>query len=195
MYHTLPCTIIGVAPLVLHNGQLANPLHPLTKALKRIAAKRSKTEADLEELARLEWFGSLYLQDGAPCLPGELLEAHLIESAKKRKKGPQARAGLYCEGNFPLRYEGPRDPERLWADPAFRLTVGVRVQRNRVMRTRPIFRTWTLTFTVTYNATLLDPDDIAEFLHVGGEQVGLGDWRPRFGRYMLDAPSRRASGA
>ena len=151
MYHTFPCTIIGVAPLVLHNGQLADPLHPLTKAIKKIASKRGKTEADLEELARLEWYGSLYLQDGAPCLPGEVLEAHLIESAKKRRKGPRARAGLYCEGNFPVLYPGPRDPKALWDDPDFRLTVGVRVQRNRVMRTRPIFRTWTLAFTVTYN--------------------------------------------
>ena len=189
MYHTVHCKIAGVAPLILHNGQLANPLNPLAKQMKQLSGKRHKTEADLEELARLEWYGSLYLEEGAPCVPGELLEAHLIESAKKRKKGPQAKAGLYCEGNFPLLYEGPKDPETLWARPAFRLTVGARVQRNRVMRTRPIFREWALRFQVTFNDALLNAADIEEFLRLGGEQVGLGDWRPRFGRFEVQAES------
>jgi hypothetical protein len=189
MYHTLACTITGVSPLIMHNGQLADPLNPLVKALKKLSSKRDKTEADLEELARLEWYGSLYLQDGAPCMPGELLEAHLVESAKKRKKGPQTKAGLYCNGNFPLRYDGPRDPDVLWADPAYRLTVGARVQRNRVMRTRPIFREWAVTFEVTYNDSLLNAADILDLLRLGGESIGLGDWRPKFGRFVVEPAS------
>jgi hypothetical protein len=118
-----------------------------------------------------------------------VLDAQLIESAKKRKKGPQAKAGIYCDGNFPLLYEGPRDPEALWAQPAFRLTVGARVQRNRVMRTRPIFREWALRVQVTYNDTLLNVADIRELLHLGGEHIGLGDWRPKFGRFEVEEES------
>jgi hypothetical protein len=189
VYHTVHCKIAGVAPLIMHNGQLANPLNPLAKQMKHLSGKRHKTEADLEELARLEWYGSLYLEDGVPCVPGELLEAHLVESAKKRRRGSQAKAGLYCEGTFPLLYEGPRDPEALWERPAFRFTVGARVQRNRVMRTRPIFREWALRFQVTYNDALLNEAEIEEFLRLGGEQVGLGDWRPRFGRFEVQAES------
>ena len=89
--------------------------------------------------AKREWYGGPYVQDGAPCIPGEVLEAHLIESAKKRCKVQQARAGLYCDGNFPLFYAGPWAPDALWEDPMFRLTAGVRVQRSRVMRTGPCF--------------------------------------------------------
>jgi hypothetical protein len=189
MYHTFHCKIIGVSPLIMHNGQLADPLNPLAKAMKQLSGKRDKTDADLAELARLEWYGSLYLEDGAPCMPGEVLEAHLIESAKKRKKGPQAKAGIYCDGNSPLLYEGPRDPEALWAHPEFRLTVGARVQRNRVMRTRPIFREWALRVQIAFNDTLLNTADTHEFLRLGGEHIGLGDWRPKFGRFEVQEES------
>jgi hypothetical protein len=187
MYKTFSVTLQGVSPLVMHNGRLADPLSSITKAMKQISAKRDKTDADLEELARLEWYGGLYSQDGAPCIPGEVLEAHVLEAAKKRRKGQQVRAGLYCDGNFPLLYDGPRDPDALWADPAFRFTVPARVQRNRVIRTRPIFREWGVRFEVTFNDTLLNEQDIIALLHLGGEQIGLCDWRPKFGRYVVDA--------
>jgi len=99
--------------------------------------------------------------------------------------GPKVKAGLYCDGNFPLLYDGPRDPDALWADPAFRWTVPARVQRNCIMRTRPMFREWGVRFQVTFNESLLNQHEIIDLLHLGGEQVGLGDWRPKFGRYIV----------
>lgn len=92
--------IRGVAPLLMHNGRLADPQQEIPKALKQLFSQRDKTDADLAEMARLEWYGALYLHDGKPYLPGDRLEATLIESAKKKKKGPNAKAGLLCEGNF-----------------------------------------------------------------------------------------------
>lgn len=132
-------TLQGVSPLIMHNGTLADPLSSIAKAMKKISAKRDKTDADLEELAKLEWYGGLYVQDGAPCIPSEVLEAHILDVAKKRRKGQQARAGLYCDGKFPLLYAGPRDPDALREDPAFRLTAHARMQRSRVMCTGPCF--------------------------------------------------------
>jgi hypothetical protein len=137
MYTTFSVTLQSISPLLMHNGRLADPLEPITRAIRQISAQRHRTDADLAELARLEWYGGLYLQDGAPCIPGEVLEAHLLDAAKKRRMGPKVKAGLYCDGNFPLLYDGPRDPDALWADPAFRWTVPARVQRNCIMRTRP----------------------------------------------------------
>jgi hypothetical protein len=185
MYTTFSVTLQGVSPLIMHNGRLADPFEPITKAMKKISAQRHKTDADLEELARLEWYGGLYLQDGAPCIPGEVLEAHILDAAKKRRMGPQAKAGLYCDGNFPLLYDGPQNPDALWEDPAFRYTVPARVQRSRVMRTRPIFLQWGVRFTVTFNDGLLNQPDIIDLLHLGGEQIGLCERRPKYGRYLV----------
>ncbi len=41
----------------------------------REQALEPKTEADHAEMARLEWYGSLYLQDSKPRIPGEMKEA------------------------------------------------------------------------------------------------------------------------
>jgi len=186
MFEKYACRITGVAPLSLHNGQLADPLNRYAKAIKRISGKRSKTEADLEELARLEWHGSLYMSHGKVVIPGEVIEALLVEAAKKLKKGQQAKASLFCDGVFSLVYDAPIDLNALWKDEAYRLTAGVKVQRNRIMRTRPFFKSWTLSAQVLYNLSQLNLGAIRDFFRIGGEQIGLGDWRLRFGRYVAE---------
>jgi hypothetical protein len=186
MLQNLTFRITGVVPLLMHNGRLANPLDQITKAIKKISSKRDKTDADFEEMARLEWLGGLYLQGGEPCLPGEIIEAALIEAGRKKRKGKQVTAGVFCDGNFALEYDDPRNPEALFEDPRFRFTVGARVQRNRVMRTRPRFHEWAATITVTYNDELLNATDIHELLVLTGEIIGLGDWRPKFGRFVVE---------
>jgi len=187
MFKQSSFTIRGVSPLIVHNGQLADPMNPIVKDIKRLTGKRDKTEADQEEIARLEWYGGLYLHNFAPCIPGEVLEATFGSAAKKKRKGQQVKAGLYCDGFFPIEYNGPRVPDELWQQEDFRLTCGVRVQRARVMRTRPIFRDWAVSFTVTFNDSLLNPADITDLLAYAGENVGLCEWRPKFGRFTVEA--------
>lgn len=185
-YKTLSFKITGVAPLLMHNGQLVDPTNDFSKHMKKISSKRDKTDADLEELARLEWHGSLYLSDGKPCLPGEVLEAAFVVAAKKQKKGKQAQAGILCPRSYPLTYDGPRKLDKLWLDRQFRLTVGARVQQNRVMRTRPIFRKWSCEIQVQYDDSLLNEEEVRNIVRVTGEIVGVGDWRPKYGRFNVE---------
>jgi hypothetical protein len=184
-YSSLRFQITGVSPLVMHNSRLSNPLDGVSRQIKSISAKRRKTEADFEEIARLEWFGSLYLSKGEPCLPGEMLEACITRGAMANKRGKQAKAGMLCLGAFPLQYDGPRDPVELWKGEEFRLVAGVRVGNARVMRTRPIFREWAAEIEVRYNPALLNAEEVHQFLAAAGELEGLGDWRPRFGRFEV----------
>ena len=183
---TLNFRITGVAPLIPHNGLLADPLYEGTILISKISQKRPKTEADLEEMARLEFLYSLYLKDGEPCIPGVVLEAALTGrggGARKMKKGKQAAAGLFVLENFPLEYEGPRDPKELWKDERFRLRVAVKVQQNKVMRTRPIFDEWAANVELMYNPDLVDKAEIIQWMEVAGFEVGLMDWRPKYGRF------------
>jgi hypothetical protein len=182
-YSNLRFRITSVSPLVMHNSRLSNPLDRFARQIKSISAKRKKTEADIEEMARLEWFGSLYLSKGEPCLPGEMLEACITRGAMANKRGKQAQAGIFCLGAFSLQYDGPRDPMELWKREEFRLMVGVKVGSARVMRTRPIFREWSAEIEVRYSPSLLNPEEVRQFLIAAGELEGLGDWRPRFGRF------------
>ena len=184
MKQILKFRLSGVCPLLMHNGQLADPLNAWAKAIKQISGKRIKTEADQEEMARLEWFGSLYLDHGKPCVPGYCMDATLINAAKKTKKGMQAKFGLICDGNFHIEYDGPDNADSLWEDMRFRRRVLMRVKGSGVMRTQPLFPSWEANIVVSFNDTALNPKDIETFVHTAGESVGLLEGRPRFGRYI-----------
>jgi hypothetical protein len=186
MWNEIKLKLTGVAPLIMHNGLLADPTNPVAKAMKQISGKRSKTEADYEELARLEFQGSLYMADGGPVVPSYVLEGCLINGAKKTKDGPKAKSGMFVETSVPLLYDGPRDRDGLWADEAFRLVVPVVVSRARVMRTRPIFNEWALEVPVTYDDEQANKTDIVRWAENAGRQVGLCDWRPRYGRFEVE---------
>lgn len=186
-YAVYECRITSATPLLMHNGTLADPLNEIVKEMKKLTSKRgNKTDADLEELSRLEWYGSLYYHNGSPCLPSEMLEACLTEAAKKKRKGVQAKTGIIVQDNAVLQYDGPTDPDVMWKSGQFIHKVGVKVQRNRVIRTRPIFRQWAADLKIHYLPSVLNKSDIIEFVEIAGQLVGLGDWRPKFGRFSVE---------
>ena len=188
MTETLNFRIQGVSPLLMHNGQLADPSNAYARAIKEISGKRAKTEADYEEMARLEWMGSLYLSNGEPCIPGYVLEATLIGrggAARKQKMGKQAAAGLFVTADFPLEYDGPRDPKELWPLEQFRFQALVRVSQAKVMRTRPIFPEWEATVSIEVEPDLVNVADAKLWMGIAGRESGIGDWRPKFGRFEV----------
>jgi len=182
-YKELKFKITGVAPLILHNGQTADPLNQHSKSIAEITGKRKKTDADYREVARREWFAGLYLYNGEPCIPFQMLEASLIEGAKKHRRGPAAKAGIIVETHTPIMYDGPRKPEELWEDERFRIRVAAKVGTSKVMRTRPFFPQWSIDPVIKYLPDLLNAAEVETFVTAIGLQVGLGDWRPRFGRF------------
>jgi hypothetical protein len=73
-YSSLSFRVTGVAPLIMRAAALANPLHPLTRKLNEIARKRLKTDADYEKISQIEWYGSLWIEDGNLVIPSEAVE-------------------------------------------------------------------------------------------------------------------------
>jgi len=61
------------------------------------------------------------------------------------------------------------------------------VNKSRVMRTRPIFQDWALEFTVHYMPDVLNKEDITGFMNVAGKYIGLSDWRPKYGRFIIES--------
>jgi hypothetical protein len=188
-YQTLNFQIIAASPLLQHNGQLADPLNHHSKAIAQVTAKLKKTESDHRRLADLEFMGSLYLSGGRPCIPAEMMEAALVKAASQERRGSKAKAGLVIRKDLRLLYDGPTDPVQLCSDPNFRLRCSVRIGTARIMRTRPQFNTWKAELTIDYLPTILNPQDIRRFATVAGEQIGIGDWRPRFGRFNVRDPA------
>jgi hypothetical protein len=185
MYETLPVEIVGSAPLILHNGQTADPLNKFARALKEVSGKRKKTEADFEEMARIEFMSGLYMGPDGPVLPTRLLESAIIEGARKSKLGKLAQAGMMIEKSARLDYEGPRGSKELFEDERFRFAVPVRVGQAKVIRTRPMFENWSAEFVVTFDAEILNGRDLLTAIRQAGMFCGVGDWRPRHGRFAL----------
>ena len=178
--------ISSVCPLILHNGQMANPMNPIVRAIKPISGKRKKTDADFEKMAELEFKGSLYMDADGPVIPAEMFEGAIHNAAKTQRLGKQVKGAVFCEGNGRLEYDGPRSADDLWADESFRNQSMVSVQQSKVLRTRPQFDNWSTEITVCYDAERLNKEAVIDFVNIAGFHSGLGDWRPKFGRFKVD---------
>jgi hypothetical protein len=177
------------APLLMKNGQTVDPLNKFAKASKEISSKRKKTDADQLELRKIDFMGALYVDSsGAPCIPANVLEAAIIAGAKKSKQGPKAKAGMFVESLAPLEYEGPRTADELYGDGngPFVDVSPVKVGQAKVMRCRPKFDTWSLEVDLQYDDTMCNKSEVEQWLRDAGSQCGIGDWRPRHGRFTAE---------
>ena len=188
-YQEIDFHIRGVAPLFLHNRRLANPRDPIVKQMKKIFDKQAKkrTDEDLIELSRLEFMGGLYLdEDNRVVMPGENIEGMLLVAAKRERKGDAAKAGIISDGFWRLIYQGPTDPDKLWSDGRFSDTRGACPSgTTTVQRTRPIFPEWELKFKVHHLTELVDKSRVVDWMELAGRLIGLGDYRPRHGRFTV----------
>lgn len=181
--------LTSACPMIMHNGQTANPLNKWAKALKQVSGKRSKTDADHEELARLEFMAGLYMGKNGPIIPAANIDAVLEKAAMKSREGASAKSGVFCSENAHLEYDGPRLVDELWADEQFRHVAIVRVKDARIVRTRPVFNEWSAIIKIQVEDSVVNPSRLNDWLHVAGTQIGLGDWRPRHGRFGAERVS------
>jgi hypothetical protein len=183
----LTISVEGVSPLLMHNGQLANPLNPLVKEMKQHTGQRKKTDETYEEISRLEFKAGLYLnENGDVIIPSEVIESCLVDGAKKSKLGKQFKSAICVTDAVLLQYGPPKTVDEMWADPAKFVDVrACKVGQARVMRTRPIFRNWGITFEVLYDSEQVNEENILRAVEDAGRQVGMCDFRPKFGRFQI----------
>ncbi len=181
-------TLTGTTALLMHNIRLADTLDPIAKKLKKISSKRTKTDDDHAELAQIEFLGGLYLDpDVGPYIPGENIQKCLVLAGRINKLGKNVERGVFIDTDVnPLAYNGPRDAEALWADENFRHRSAVRVGTARVMRSRPMFRQWKCQAHGLLDTNQLNLDDLRSITVNAGAMIGIGDWRPRFGRFTAE---------
>ncbi len=191
------------SPLLMHNERLADPLDPYTRWLAELTGKRKKTERDHEEIARREFLGGGYwsVDEGPkgkhaePTIPTWNVIRCLQAGATRFKLGKHVVRGIIPKTEeTPLLYDGPRDADELWKSGLFHSRKGVGVGQNRVIRTRPCFGEWRVECDLELDLTILDPDTVSYIAASAGRYEGLGDARPRFGRFagsatLLDDPA------
>jgi len=167
---------------------MCDPLNPYTKEMKEVSGKRKKTDDDYAAMARIEWEAGLYLDKQERVVwPGINLERMILDAAKKVKLGVLVKSALIVPSDAILEADYPKDLEKRFE--SCRISSKVRVGQASIMRTRPIFENWGLTFGILYNEDLINRRDLEQILEIAGAQVGLGDWRPRFGRFVVESVS------
>jgi len=184
---TATYSIKGMMPMMMHSDVTVNPFAPITKQLKQFTSKRKRTEDDLEEIARLEFLAGLYYNDEyGICVPGFNLFAAIMEGGKLFKLGTAIkRAVIVTDDYVSLQYEGPKKPDALFKDKQFVDIRSVVVNGKRINRCRPVFRDWSLKFNLAIDETAIEMEDVDKCLKTAGRLVGLGDYRPRFGRFEV----------
>lgn len=181
--------LTGVAPLLMHAPRTVNPLDPLTVELRKYTGKRKKTSEDYYTIARLEWEAGMYHdRELGPYLPGVNVTTCLRDAGKITKQGTAVtRALVVQQEKVPLLYDGPRGIngrglQDLW-DRNYKDTRDAGNQANRIMRTRPMFPQWEIKVPLVLETSILDLRDLEDIAERAGLMVGLGDYRPRFGRF------------
>ena len=183
---TMKVKITGKRPLLMHSDKLADPLNPLTKEHKALTGKRKKTDDDHEAIAKSSWAASLYIDEDGPYIPGVMLESCMVNGGKLSKLGAQLkRSAEVLDEKCPLKYKGPKTMEELWKA-GFYDARSVKVSTSRVMRYRPIFREWEIEATIAYDQESIDKSDVKRSLEDAGAFVGIGDYRPKFGRFNVE---------
>jgi len=175
--YQIDVTIEGVPPgLLMHRfpevtmAGLVNPVKP--------SGKVKQTAEDEAE------FAAYRLENGDLCQPAE----HIYTALTK------------ASGDFQVQGRGKKtyrdvvkglvviEPELIsHKQTAYRIDARpARIQRARIMRHRPHLATWQLAFKMTVLDSDLMPLEVLNAILVkAGQAVGIGDYRPRFGRFVV----------
>jgi hypothetical protein len=177
----------GTSPILMHNPRMVDTEFELVRELKRLTGKRKKTDEDLRQIEKLEWYGGLYSEDGVVVQPTSKLRKCLINTGKITKAGKMVERALsFAALNVPLIYDGPRDIDALFADKKFTSRLSVGIGNKRVMRVRPQFNVWALEVEGLFIEDAgLNIDELEHIVELAGLVEGIGDNRVNgYGRFV-----------
>lgn len=186
----LKVTWKGTSPLIMHSCQCVNPLHPISVELKKYTSKKKKTEDDLKKISDLEWESGAYWKESLGLyIPAENVRATLVNGAKEIRKGTDIQKYVdILDLYIPFNYGENLTKQELIDSYEYRDTRPMTVNRAKVMRTRPRFNQWNITFKMRYDETKIDLDVIMMSLKNAGSYIGLCDSNKYgYGRFVAIA--------
>lgn len=173
--------IAGTVPILFHRWN-CEAVAEKSKAAKGSAAKKTDN---------IESY--LYRDDaGDICIPGEYIRGAIIHAAKFQQdpRSPRKSAMDLFKAAIisltPMASVGKTDPD-------FLDTRRVMVQRQGVTRVRPAMKEgWRATFDLMVNLPeYVPPILLRHVLDDAGRLVGIGDFRPTYGRFVVKHWSQR----
>jgi hypothetical protein len=185
--YTMRVRVRGTAPLLLHAWNCES-------VREKAEAKKGSKQKKMDDVASYVYRN----EAGEICLPGCYLKGSLCDSrngAAKYRQDPRSprkcaidlyRAGVVVTTELAQVIPVGKDaPATAWD---YLDTRRVVVQRQGITRQRPAFSTgWTAEFDLlVLTPELICADDLHATLCDGGRLVGLGDFRPTYGRFVVE---------
>lgn len=169
--------IVGACSLILHRW--------CNEAVEAKAnSKKGSKERKSDDIASFVYRD----EDGDICIPGEYLRMAMVQAAKFKQdpRSPRKSAfDLFKAGIVPLTElakinGGTKD----WDFLDQRRVV---IQRNSITRMRPAFlKGWSLEIDILVNTPeYIDYPFFSEVLSIAGRLIGIGDFRPTYGRFDI----------
>lgn len=182
--------LVGLKPMLQHNGRLANPLDGYTRALKTISGRRRKTDSDIVEMMQIEARGSAYeTEDGLLGIPTAAVWRCIQQAATAFKLGKDIERGLLADDVVePITINGQTWSVDKYLEREDAIDFrSVRISSSRTMRARVrVPRDWSSTHTMELDEEVIDLRNLQPVFERAGRYIGLGDWRPRFGTFALE---------
>lgn len=184
--YSISVSVEGISPLLQHKY----PLPDFDSMSKGGTVKTG--EKDYTK----EWREYLYTDaDGQIYQPSTHFDAAMVKAAGSFKvqggRGKSYKAlfqgNVFCSPDEI--YHGIQIPDELDNDADKQLYLDVRpvvIQRARVARIRPAFKSgWKLDFEISVIDDQIPHNVVSEVLIMAGRTCGIGDFRPKFGRFMV----------
>lgn len=162
--------IKGIAPLLMNRYKMETD---------EVKTKRRDEKFDPKEDAH----DALYQDEKIGVYaPSTWIEASIREAAKEFKgKGRGSLKATILSSVF-------IDPEKIPLGKKTYDEIDQRpavIQRNRIVKSRPKFNSWELDFTISFNKDRIRKETLKEILVEAGQAKGVGDYRPKFGRFEV----------
>lgn len=180
--------IEGTRPLMMNSLRGMDMNDDMAREKKQLGSKRKKTDEDQQRLMELSFLLGLYCDENGPYIEGNAIHACIkagAVAAATRKGKDVDRAVQVLEYRTPLNFTGPKTPEKLLKK---KCHVDVRqcgIADKKITVCRPIFPEWALDFTVSFDLTKFEPDEMETIIKAAGTYEGLGTYRKQFGRFNV----------
>jgi hypothetical protein len=109
----------------------------------------------------------------------------LRDGAKKQRLGKAFLSAIFMTDDVPLEYDGPRTIDGLYGKRQFVDYRPVKVKTNKVMKCRPCFPEWSITFVMEYDEDIINESQLLQAAKEAGKYCGLCDFRPMYGRFTV----------
>ena len=181
-------TLQGTRTMLQHNGRLASPIDPLTRELKTLTGKQKKTVADYQAMLTLEGYASCWETDhGVLGLPTENVWKAIHTAATLSRRGEDLKRALsFLPGAVaPLLVAGAAVDAKAYVESGSGIFIRtVVVKRCRTLRARvQVPAGWSSTHVFELLDDVMDYDVLTPLVFTAGRLVGVGDWRPLYGRF------------